>query len=264
MRKVIGTAAIVMIAFLYVPIVAVVAYSFNASPVSYRWDGLTLDWYVELLQDEPLLATLRTSLLLGVLAGAVATAIGFLSAYALHRFPIRGKGVLLAAVAIPLVIPEIVIGVALLRTFSTVGLQNGLLTLVLGHIVIALPMATFVLLGAMRSLDPSVHEAAADLGAGALGTFWRVTLPILRPAILAAFLLSFTTSFSNIVISTFTAGVGTTTLPIRIYSSVRTGLTPELNALGSLMVVLTLVVILVVGVGQMRRILAGSVPGSGS
>ncbi|MFM2475500.1 ABC transporter permease, partial [Burkholderia cenocepacia] len=130
------------------------------------------------------------------------------------------------------------------------------------HIVIALPMATFVLLGAMRSLDPSVHEAAADLGAGVLGTFWRVTLPILRPALLAAFLLSFTTSFSNIVISTFTAGVGTTTLPIRIYSSVRTGLTPELNALGSLMVVLTLVVILVVGVGQMRRILAGSVPGS--
>lgn len=264
MRKVIGTAAIVMIVFLYVPIAAVVVYSFNASPVSYRWDGLTLHWYAELFQDGPLLATLRTSLVLGVVSGFIATAIGFLSAYALHRFPIRGKGVLLIAVAIPLVIPEIVIGVALLRSFSAIGMQNGMTTLVLGHIVIALPMATFVLLGAMRSLDPSVHEAAADLGAGVLGTFWRVTLPILRPAILAAFLLSFTTSFSNIVISTFTAGVGSTTLPIRIYSSVRTGLTPELNALGSLMVVLTLVVILVVGVGQMRTILAGSAPGSSS
>ena len=148
----------------------------------------------------------------------------------------------------------------LLTVFSSAGLPTGIVTLVLGHVVITLPLATLVLMGAMSSLDPSLSEAATDLGASPWVTFRRVLFPLLRPSILAAFLLSFTTSFSNIVISTFTAGVGTTTLPLRIYSTLRTGLTPELNALGTLLVVATLGVILLVGVAQMRRILAGPRP----
>jgi ABC-type spermidine/putrescine transport system permease subunit II len=248
--------------FLYVPIVALIMFSFNSSPVSYRFEGVSLRWYAELFADELLLEALRTSAVVGLLASLLATAIGFLSALALARFRAKGRAVFLGAILVPLVVPEIVLGVALLTVFSTVQLPNGLLTLVLGHVVITLPLATLVLLGAVSSLDPSLNEAATDLGASPWGTFRRVTFPLLRPAVLAAFLLSFATSFGNIVISTFTAGVGTTTLPLRIFSQLRTGLTPELNALGTLLVVFTLAIILVVGASQLRRILAATPSGT--
>lgn len=242
--------------FLYVPIVAVVVYSFNASEVSYRYTGVTTRWYTELFHDERLLETLRTSVVVGVLASLAATAIGFLTAFALARYRVKSRAFFLGAIMIPLIVPEIVLGVSLLEIFSRAGIPNSLLTLVLGHVVITLPLATLVQMGAMTALDPSLSEAATDLGATGWVIFRRVLFPLLRPSVLAAFLLSFTTSFSNIVISTFTSGVGTTTLPLRIYSSLRTGLTPELNALGTLLVLFTLVVIVLVGVRQMRRILA--------
>lgn len=257
MNRVISGIAVAVFVFLYIPIAAVIVYSFNASEVGYRFDGVTLRWYAELFRDELLGDALRTSAIVGVAAALIATAIGLLTAYGLVRFRLRGRGVLLGAILIPLIIPEIVLGVSLLTIFSTVGIATGYPALILGHVVITLPLTTLVLLGAMSTIDPSLTEAAADLGATPWATFVRVILPLLRPSLLAAFLLSFTTSFSNIVISTFTAGVGTTTLPLRIYSTLRTGLTPELNALGTLLVVATLGVILLVGVAQMRRILAG-------
>lgn len=246
--------------FLYLPIAALIVYSFNSSEVSYRFDGVTFRWYAELFRDQLLLDSLRTSALVGVIAALAATVIGFLTSFALVRFRVKGRAFFVGAILVPLIVPEIVLGVAMLTVFSTAGIPTGLLTLVLGHIVITLPLATLVMMGAMSSLDPSLSEAATDLGASPWVTFRRVLFPLLRPSILAAFLLSFTTSFSNIVISTFTAGVGTTTLPLRIYSTLRTGLTPELNALGTLLVVATLGIILVVGVSQMRRILAGPRP----
>jgi ABC-type spermidine/putrescine transport system permease subunit II len=260
MNRVTDWIARLVFVFLYLPIAAVVVYSFNSSEVSYRFDGLTLRWYAELFADQLLLDSLRTSALVGLIAALVATAIGFLTAFALVRFRVRGRAFFLGAILIPLIVPEIVLGVSLLTVFSTAGVPTGLVTLVLGHVVITLPLATLVLMGAMSSLDPSLSEAATDLGASPWVTFRRVLFPLLRPSILAAFLLSFTTSFSNIVISTFTSGVGTTTLPLRIYSTLRTGLTPELNALGTLLVLATLGVILLVGVAQMRRILAGPRP----
>ncbi|QJU55340.1 ABC transporter permease [Herbiconiux sp. KACC 21604] len=246
--------------FLYLPIAALIVYSFNSSEVSYRFDGFTFRWYAELFRDQLLLDSLRTSALVGLIAALAATGIGFLTSFALVRFRVKGRAFFVGAILIPLIVPEIVLGVAMLTVFSTASIPTGLLTLVLGHIVITLPLATLVMMGAMSSLDPSLSEAATDLGASPWVTFRRVLFPLLRPSILAAFLLSFTTSFSNIVISTFTAGVGTTTLPLRIYSTLRTGLTPELNALGTLLVVATLGIILLVGVSQMRRILAGPRP----
>ncbi|MBT0768039.1 ABC transporter permease [Kineosporia sp. J2-2] len=258
MDRVVSWFARLVFVFLYIPIIAVVVYSFNASEVSYRFTGLTTRWYGELFHDERLLETLRTSAIVGLLAGLAATAIGFLTAFALVRYRVRGRAFFLGAILIPLIVPEIVLGVSLLTIFSTAGIPNGLLTMVLGHIVITLPLATLVPMGAMAALDPSLSEAATDLGATGWITFRRVLFPLLRPSILAAFLLSFTTSFSNIVISTFTSGVGTTTLPLRIYSTLKTGLTPELNALGTLLVLFTLLVIALVGVQQMRRILAST------
>lgn len=255
--RIISWIAWAVFVFLYIPIAALIVYSFNASEVSYRFDGFTLRWYGELFQDAAIGDALRTSAIVALLSAVLATIVGLLSAYGLVRFRVRGRAVFVGAVLIPLIVPEIVLGVSLLTVFSTAGIPNGILTLVLGHLVITLPLTTLVLMGAMSTLDPSLAEASADLGASPWGTFWRVLFPLLRPSLLAAFLLSFTTSFSNIVISTFTAGVGTTTLPLRIYSTLRTGLTPELNALGTLLVLATLGIILVVGVSQMRRILAG-------
>jgi len=260
MDRVVAWIARLVFVFLYIPIIALVVYSFNSADVSYRFEGFSLRWYAELFADQLLLDTLRTSAIVGVSAALLATIVGFLSAFALVRFRVKGRAFFLGAIVIPLIVPEIVLGVSLLTVFSTANVPTGLVTLILGHVVITLPLATLVMMGAMSALDPSLSEAATDLGATPWVTFRRILFPLLRPAVLAAFLLSFTTSFSNIVISTFTAGVGTTTLPLRIYSSLRTGLTPELNALGTLLVVFTLAIILVVGVGQMRRILAGGTP----
>lgn len=257
MDKVLSSFTKVVLVFLYAPIVAVIIYSFNSSPVNYKFDGVSLKWYVKLFENTALMDSLKISAVVGLSAAALATAVGLCTAIALSRFRVRGKGFFLAAVLLPLVIPEIVIGVSLLAVFSAAGVSMGLPTLILGHLVITLPMTTMVLLGAMGTMDPSLNEAATDLGATPWQAFVRVLLPLLKPSLMAAFLLSFTTSFSNIVISTFTAGVGTTTLPLRIYSTLRTGLTPELNALGALLVALTLAVIFVVGLSQMRRILAG-------
>lgn len=262
MNHVVTWVSRLVFVFLYVPIIALIVYSLNSSEVSYRFDGFSFRWYAELFRDELLLDALRTSAIVGLVAALLATIIGFLSAFALVRFRVRGRAFFLGAIVVPLIVPEIVLGVSLLTVFSTAGVPTGFVTLILGHMVITLPLATLVLMGAMTALDPSLTEAATDLGASPWVTFRRVLFPLLRPAMLAAFLLSFTTSFSNVVISTFTAGVGTTTLPLRIYSTLRTGLTPELNALGTLLVVFTLTIILIVGVGQLRRILAATPTGA--
>lgn len=244
-----------VLVFLYVPIAAVVVYSLNASDVSYRWDGVGLDWYRVLLADTALLESLRTSLVVGVLSASLATAVGLPAALGLARPDLPGRRALLGAMAVPLLVPEIVLGVALLSLFSQLDVATGLTTLVLGHVVITLPMATLVMLGAATSLDPGLSDAAADLGCTPLRTFTRVLLPLLAPAVGAAWLLAFTTSFGNIVMSTFTNGVGSTTLPLRVYSLLKTGITPEINALGTVLVLATAVLLTLVGAGQVRRTL---------
>ncbi|MDF2989771.1 MAG: transporter permease [Microbacterium sp.] len=257
MDRVTGWIAKAVLVFLYIPIVAVVVYSFNASPTTSRWDGFSLEWYGELFTDQALLQTLQTSLIVGLIAAAAATVIGLLTALGLTRYRVKGRAFFLGAVLLPLVLPEIVLGAALLTVFSTIELPLGIPTIVLGHLVISLPLTTLILMGAMSSLDPSLPEAAADLGCTPWQSFTRVIFPLLRSSILAAFLLTFTTSFSNIVISTFTSGVGSTTMPLRIYSLLKTGITPEINALGATLIVATVLIIFAVGVGQMRRILVG-------
>ena len=265
MDRVTSWIARLVLVFLYVPIVAVIVYSFNASDVSYRWGGFSLRWYGQLFSDHALLQTLLVSVVVGVLAASVATVVGLLASIALVRYPTRGSRFVLAAIVLPLVVPEIVLGVALLSVFSFLHIPLGIMTLVLGHLIITLPLTTLIMIGAFRTLDPSLIEAAADLGCTPWQTFTRVLFPLLRSSIIASWLLAFTVSLGNIVISTFVNGVGSTTMPLRVYSLLKTGLTPELNALGTLLIVLTFVIVLTVGVQQMRRILAspsGSAPAS--
>jgi ABC-type spermidine/putrescine transport system permease subunit II len=260
MDRLVAWIARLVFVFLYVPIVAVIVYSFNASRSTSSWGGVSLQWYGELFQDGALLQTLRTSLIVGISAAFLATLIGFLAALGLSRYRLRGHRFVLGAVLLPLIVPEIVLGAALLSVFSFADIRLSIFTMVLGHLVITLPLATLILMGALSSLDPTLPEAAADLGASPWQTFTRVLFPLTRSALLAAFLLSFTTSFSNIVISTFTGGVGSTTLPLRVYSLLKTGVTPEINALGALLILLTIGIVSAVGLRQMRRILAGSTP----
>jgi ABC-type spermidine/putrescine transport system permease subunit II len=257
MDRVTGWIAKAALIFLYVPIVAVVVYSFNASATTSRWSGFSLKWYSEVFTDSALLRTVQTSFTVGVVAAAVATAVGCLTAFGLTRYRVKGRALFLGAILLPLILPEIVLGAALLTVFSTVQLPLGVPTIVLGHIVISLPLTTLILMGAISSLDSSLSEASADLGCTPWQTFIRILFPLLRSAILAAFLLAFTTSFSNIVISTFTSGVGSTTMPLRIYSLLKTGITPEINALGSMLILATVLLIFAVGLRQMRRILVG-------
>ncbi|GAA1786182.1 ABC transporter permease [Leucobacter iarius] len=258
MDRIVNGIARAVFIFLYLPIAAVIIYSFNAAGTNTRFDGLTLQWYVDLFQDGALMQTLRTSAIVAVITATVASAIGIMFALGMARYRGRGKGALLALIALPLIVPEIVLGVALLSVFSSAKVPLGIATLVLGHLVVSLPLATLVLMSSAAMLDPSLPEAATDLGCTPWQTFTRVYFPLLRPAVVAAWLLSFTTSFSNIVMSTFLSGVGSTTLPLKIYSSLKTGLTPSINALGALLILLTLVIVLLVGVTQMRRILVDS------
>lgn len=260
MDKTVAWLARIVFVFLYVPILTVIIFSFNSSSTTSTWGGVSLVWYQELLDDRALLKALQVSVVVGLIASIAATAIGFLSALGLTRYRVKGRAFFLGAILLPLILPEIVLGAALLTVFSSFQLGLGIPTIVIGHIVISLPLTTLILMGSLSTLDPSLAEASVDLGCTPWQTFTKVLFPLTRSAILAAFLLTFTTSFSNIVISTFTSGVGSTTLPLRIYSLLKTGITPEINALGALLILATVGIILAVGIGQMRRILVGDDP----
>lgn len=248
---------VLLIGFLYIPIAAVVVLSFNSSPVPYVWEGFSFEWYAELFSNKQLLEALRVSVVVGVITATISVLCGVLASVALGTRGFRGGKLIIGALSLPLLIPELVLGVSLLSVFGSMDIKLGYFTLITGHLVVNLPYAVLIILGAHATRDVSLEEAAADLGCGRLGVMRRITLPTLAPALVASWLLTFTLSLSNIVVSTFTNGVGTTTLPLRVYSSLRTGLTPEINALGALLIGVTLVILILVGAGQLRRIVLG-------
>ncbi|MFJ9893511.1 ABC transporter permease [Streptomyces sp. NPDC091280] len=256
MDVVTGLVAKAAIVFLYVPIVAVIVLSFNDSDVTYKWGGFTTRWYDVLLHDTPLLDALRTSVIVGAVSATLATVLGFMAAAGLNKSNLPGKKLFTGLLAAPLIIPEIVLGAALLTVFVQANVSLGFTTLSVSHLVVTLPYAVLILTGAYSTLDPSLPEAATDLGCTGWQTMRRVTIPLMAPSLLATWLLTFTISFGTIVISTFTNGVGTTTLPLRVYSLLKTGLTPEINALGTVLIGVTMLIVLLVGARQMRDIVA--------
>jgi putrescine transport system permease protein len=258
MDRIAAWLARAVIGLLYVPIVAVVVLSFNGSALTYRWGGFSLHWYGVLLHDAQIHQALKVSAEVGVCAATLATLAGLGAAMAISRFVSRGRGPILAALLSPLMIPEIVLGVSMLTVLSALHVGLSMWTLVLGHLVITLPYASLILLGAYQTLDESLEEAAADLGCNPWLTFRKVTFPLLRSSLLASWLLCFTISFGDIVMSTFTSGVGSTTLPLLVYSLLKSGLTPEINALGTLLVCFTFLIIFAVGLRQMRRALTST------
>jgi spermidine/putrescine transport system permease protein len=225
--------------FLYAPILVLAALSFNASRLSASWEGFTLAWYVRSATNPAILASLRNSLIVAVAASAIATACGTAAALALHRHRFRRAGLLGAAVLLPTVAPEIVLAASLLLLFASVGLRLGFTTVILAHVGFTVSYAFVVVRARIAGFDRSLEEAAMDLGAGPVRTFALVTLPAIAPAVLAAALLAFALSIDDYVVTSFVAGVGSTTLPLQIYSMVKSGVSPEINAVSTVLLVAT-------------------------
>lgn len=228
--------------FLYVPILLVVVMSFNDSENLFVWRGFSLRWYPELFSDGRLMQGLVNTLIVATGATAIATVLGTLLAYGIHHYT---RGGLIRAFAIaPAILPDLLLGIGLLTLFSLLSFSLGLHSVILAHAVFATAFVTAIVLARMVGLDPSLEEASRDLGAGPVRTFVRVTLPQLAPGIVAGALLAFTLSIDEFVIAFFTTAPTEPTLPIVIYSMVRFGVTPEVNALATLLLLVSVVTVI--------------------
>jgi spermidine/putrescine transport system permease protein len=236
------STGLLVYAFLYAPLVVVVAYSFNDSRLNAEWVGFTLDWYRKLFQNEEMLFAARNSLIIGLVASAVSTVLGTMAGFALYRYRTRALAVLVLA---PIAIPEILMGVSLLLFFVLVGITLGMVSIILSHIAFCVGFVAIVVRARLEGMDESLTEAARDLGATPWEAFRLVTLPLIMPGVVAGALMAFTLSIDDFVITFFTAGVGASTLPLQIYTMVKISVTPEVNAVSTLLMLLTLVLILI-------------------
>ncbi|HXK12050.1 MAG TPA: extracellular solute-binding protein [Vicinamibacteria bacterium] len=239
-----GLAAASTYLFLYAPILVLVALSFNASRLSASWGGFTLSWYTKAATDPAILSSLRNSLLVGFATTAIATAAATAAALAFHRHRFRRQGALEGLLTIPTVAPEIVLAASLLLLFAAAGLRLGFLTVILAHVSFTVSYAFVVVRARIAGFDHSLEEAAMDLGAGPVRTFLLVTLPAIFPAVMAAALLVFALSIDDYVVTSFVAGVGATTLPLQIYSMVKSGVSPEINAVSTMILLATALLLL--------------------
>src|SRR4051812_23633977 len=231
------TAIVLGLAFLYLPIAILVINSFNASRLVTVWGGWSTRWYAELLNDRAMLDAAWVSLRIAFLSATAATVLGTLAAVALVRGGrFRGRVLFSGLVYAPLVMPEVITGLSLLLLFVAMNLDRGFWTVMLAHTTLTLCFVTVVVQSRLLTFDRSLEEAAMDLGAPPLRTFFSVTLPLIAPSIMAGFLLAFTLSMDDLVIASFNAGPGATTLPIKIYSQVRLGLSPEVNAASTILI----------------------------
>jgi spermidine/putrescine transport system permease protein len=235
-------AALLVYLFLYLPLAVVVVYSFNDSRLNAEWVGFTWRWYAVLFEDEEMLQAALNSVLIALGASLVATVLGTMAGLAMHRYRVR---VLPFLVITPVAMPEILLGVSLLLFFIQVlHLTLGLVSVLIAHITFCVGFVAIVVRARLAGMDESLFEAARDLGATPWQTFRLVTLPLILPAVIAGALMSFTLSIDDFVITFFTAGVGVSTLPLQIYSMIKIAVTPEVNAVSTLLMLLTLAMIL--------------------
>ncbi len=253
-----ATALTLGFAFLYLPILILVVYSFNASRLVTVWGGFSTQWYASLLKNEQLLEAAWVSLRVAFLSAAAATVLGTLAALALVRYGrYPGRTLFTGMVYAPLVMPEVITGLSLLLLFVAVDFDRGFWTVVLAHTTFTMCFVTVVVHARLVDFDRSLEEAAMDLGCPPLKTFFTITLPLIAPSVLAGFLLAFTLSLDDLVIASFTSGPGATTLPMRIYSQVRLGVTPEINAVCTILVALVTVGVISASLATKRQAMAG-------
>ncbi len=234
----------VLTVIMYVPILIVMIYSFNESKLSSVWAGFSLKWYRELFRDRNVAAAVMNSLILGLLSSLAAAVIGTLGAIGTSRSRFRGRGVMEYIATLPMMTPEIILGMIFLAFFSLLGLPFGMTTLVISHTAFCIPYVYMQVKARLAGMDPSYEEAARDLGAGRARVFLDITMPLLLPAILSGMLLSFAMSFDDVIVSVFVTGVKVNTLPILIYTQLKTGVTPKTNALCTLLFLATLIIVI--------------------
>ncbi|MBN2864964.1 MAG: ABC transporter permease subunit [Thiotrichales bacterium] len=247
-------------AFLYGPILSLIIYSFNESRLVTVWGGWSTKWYGELIQNQAIIDAALLSLKIAAISATFAVILGTLAALALVRFKrFRGKGALEIMVAAPMVLPDVILGLSLLLLFvamtDLLGWPEGRgqTTIILAHMTFAMAYVTVVVRSRVAHLDHSLEEAAMDLGARPLKVFFTVTLPIIAPALMAGWLLAFTLSLDDLVVASFVSGPGSTTLPMVVYSSVRLGVSPQINALAAIIVVLVSVSVAIAGYVMYRQ-----------
>jgi spermidine/putrescine transport system permease protein len=244
-----------VLVFLYLPIVLLIAYSFNNSPsnldLSAHWYGFTLRWYQRMAADRLLMSAVQNSLLIGAAVTALSVVLGTAAAWLLYRYRFPGARGIGTLIVLPMIVPEIIMGVSLMLLFRAIGMQRGYLTVIIAHVTFCFPFVMAAVQARLAGMDPALEEAAMDLGATPTRAFVRVIVPYLMPGMIAGALLAFTLSIDEFMVTYFTCDADSVTLPVRIYTAVRAGLNPTLNAVSTLFVVATAV--LVLGADAARR-----------
>lgn len=240
--------------FLFLPIIVLVIYSFNKSNNNIVFEGFTLKWYKELFSNTNLIDAFKNTLIVATTSTIISTIIGTISAFGLHKYNFKFKGFINTLLYIPIVIPEIVLGISLLSVYTLMKLELGLLTIILAHIVFSIPYVIVSIRSTLNNHLNSIEEASYDLGVGEFKTFWYIILPCIKPGIVSGASLAFTLSLDDVIISYFTAGPGSNTLPLNIYSIIKTGITPDVNALSTLVLLLVVLALSISTMTTAKRI----------
>ena len=239
--------------FLYLPIAVVVVFSFNTSQLNVTFQGFTFEWYGRMFENVQLMQSFFNTLIVAAVSTLLSVILGTLCAVGMYRFKFRGRETVSNLLYIPIVIPEIVLGIAVLAFFTLVKIQMSMATLIISHVTFSMPFVVITVRSRLAGFDPSVEEAARDLGAGAFRAFLDITLPLIMPAVISGSLLAFAMSMDDVVISIFVNGPRISTLPIKVYTQLKTGVTPEINALCTIMLAVTLGVLLIRSIFTRRK-----------
>lgn len=244
MKRILEANIILVFLFLYIPILVVIVFSFNSGNQISVWEGFSFAWYAKLFKNPNVWRACKNSLIVAGVATIISTVIGTAAALAIEKYRFRFRVSLIRVLILPMILPDIVLAIALLTYFVMMRYPIGLTSVIIAHVVFNIAYVTIVVRTRLEGYDATVEEAALDLGANEWQTFWRITFPLIAPGIIGGALLAFTLSIDDFVITFFTAGVGYTTLSIHIYSSIKFGITPELNAISTMLLVNSIVLIL--------------------
>lgn len=250
-NRLLGLWTALVMVFFYLPIAILIGFSFNTSRLNILWEGFTLDWYAAIWRDRVLMRSLDNSLIVALVTTVLAVALGTGGAWLLHRYRFPGLRLWQTLIFIPMIVPEVIMGVSLLILYVAIHLELGYATIVISHVTFCFPFVMVAVQARLAGLDPALEEAAMDLGATPAGAFRRVLIPYLTPAIVSGALMAFTLSLDELIVTYFTASAGTRTLPLEIFGRVKKGLDPTLNAISTVFILST--VVLVAATELLRR-----------
>ena len=251
-KRLLSWYAIAIFAFLYLPIFILIIYSFNANKVVGVWQGFSLQWYEELFTDRAIASAIKNSIWVATWSTLISTVLGTMAAFVLERYRFRGRVTFDAVLYLPIIIPDIVMALSTLLFFVMVGIALSRNTILIAHVAFNISFVAVIVRARLATMDDNLEEAAADLGASEWTAFRRVTMPLLMPGIVAGALLAFTLSLDDFVITFFVSGPGSTTLPVRVYSMIKFGVTPEVNAISTLMLLGSTILVIISLVIQRR------------